>query len=224
MSSAPESTGDGVTGDGRPPRTDPGAEHVGDSLLSLAGIAKSFGPVQALHRVDLDVPAGQVTALIGDNGAGKSVADQDDLGDLPAVVRPGAAGRGTRSTPTRRKDASDLGIATVYQDLSLCDNLDIVQNMYLGREETRAAILDEIKMELATKELLEGPGRLDGQVGPPAGRLALGRPAPGHRRRPRGHASTRSSSSWTSPPPRSASPRPPWCSSSCGRSPNAASP
>ncbi len=154
MSSAPESTGDGVTGDGRSSLTDPGAERVGDYLLSLRRIAKSFGPVQALHRVDLDVPAGQVTALIGDNGAGKSVLIKTISG-----IYPPSSGqvfwKGREVHAHSPKDASDLGIATVYQDLSLCDNLDIVQNMYLGREETRAGVLDEIKMELATKVLLK---------------------------------------------------------------------
>ncbi len=154
MSSAPESTGDVVTEDGRASRTDPGAERVGDYLLSLRGIAKNFGPVQALSRVDLDVPIGQVTALIGDNGAGKSVLIKTISG-----IYPPSAGqifwRGREVHTHSPREASELGIATVYQDLSLCDNLDIVQNMFLGRELTRAVVLDEIKMELATKALLK---------------------------------------------------------------------
>jgi ABC-type sugar transport system ATPase subunit len=148
-----------------PPRSGvPEAEHttggsgVGvvdqENLLVLRGIAKSFGPVQALKRVDLDVPAAQVTALIGDNGAGKSVLVKTISGIYPA-----SAGqifwKGREVHPHAPRDSSELGIATVYQDLALCDNLDIVQNMYLGREETRFAQLDEIKMELATKELLK---------------------------------------------------------------------
>ena len=125
-----------------------------ENLLILRGIAKSFGPVQALKRVDLDVPAAQVTALIGDNGAGKSVLVKTISG-----IYPPSAGqifwKGREVHPHAPRDSSELGIATVYQDLALCDNLDIVQNMYLGREETRFAQLDEITMELATKELLK---------------------------------------------------------------------
>ncbi|HEV2360252.1 MAG TPA: ATP-binding cassette domain-containing protein [Acidimicrobiales bacterium] len=154
MSSAPESSGDSVTGDGHSSRMGAGAEPVGDLLLSLRGIAKSFGPVEALKRVDLDVPPGEVTALIGDNGAGKSVLIKTISGIFPP-----SAGHmywnGREVHPHSPRDASELGIATVYQDLSLCDNLDIVQNMFLGREETRAGVLDEIKMELATKDLLK---------------------------------------------------------------------
>ncbi len=143
-----------MTGDGPTSAGGSGAVPVGDSLLRLRGIAKSFGPVEALKRVDLDVPAGQVTALIGDNGAGKSVL----IKTISGIYPPSSGqvfwkGREVHSHSPR--DASELGIATVYQDLSLCDNLDIVQNMYLGREETRAIVLDEIKMELATKELLK---------------------------------------------------------------------
>jgi ABC-type sugar transport system ATPase subunit len=134
--------------------SDSGAEDIGDYLLSLREVAKNFGPVQAIRRVDLDVPPGQVTALIGDNGAGKSVL----IKCISGIYPPSAGqifwkGREVHSHSPR--EASELGIATVYQDLALCDNLDIVQNMYLGREETRIAVLDEIKMELDTKELLK---------------------------------------------------------------------
>ncbi len=126
------------------------AEH----LLSLCGISKDFGPVQALRDVDLDVPVGQVTALIGDNGAGKTVLIKTISG-----IYPPSSGhifwKGREIHPHTPRDSAELGIATVYQDLALCDNLDIVQNMYLGREETRFGQLDEIKMELATKELLK---------------------------------------------------------------------
>jgi len=122
-------------------------------LLQLRAITKSFGAVQALKYVDLEVPAGQVTALIGDNGAGKSTLIkaiagiyQQTSGDIlwnGDVVH--------IHTP---RDAEHLGIATVYQDLALCDNLDVVQNMYLGHEVLRHRTLDEIKMELATKKVL----------------------------------------------------------------------
>jgi D-xylose transport system ATP-binding protein len=122
-------------------------------LLSLKGISKNFGAVRALEDVDLDVPAGQVTALAGDNGAGKSVliktiagTHRPDRGEIwwdgsPVVIR----------TPA---DASALGIETVYQDLALCDNLDIVQNMFLGRERRRHFTLDEDGMETTARETL----------------------------------------------------------------------
>jgi D-xylose transport system ATP-binding protein len=154
MSSVPESASGDVIDVGYAPPSDSGPEVIGDYLLSLRGISKNFGPVQALKRVDLDVPAGQVTALIGDNGAGKSV-----LIKCVSGIYPPSAGqifwKGREIHSHSPRDSSDLGIATVYQDLALCDNLDIVQNMYLGREETKAAVLDEIKMELATNELLK---------------------------------------------------------------------
>ena len=126
---------------------------VANCLLSLRGITKNFGPVQALEHVDLDVPAGQVTALIGDNGAGKTVL----IKTISGIWGP-SEGRmywnGKEVAVHTPRDAAELGIATVYQDLALCDNLDIVQNMFLGHEETKIGILDEIKMELATKQTL----------------------------------------------------------------------
>ncbi len=125
----------------------------GEPLLRLRGVSKNFGPVQALVNVDLDVPAGQVTALVGDNGAGKSVLIKciagihfPDGGEifwegLPVHIR----------TP---RDSAALGIETVYQDLALCDNLDIVQNMFLGREREMGFVLDEEGMETAARETL----------------------------------------------------------------------
>ncbi|NKQ51822.1 sugar ABC transporter ATP-binding protein [Amycolatopsis sp. K13G38] len=122
-------------------------------MLRLRGISKNFGPVQALADVDLDIPAGQVTALAGDNGAGKSVLIKciagihaPDGGQLFWEGRPVHL-RGPR-------DAAALGIETVYQDLALCDNLDIVQNMFLGRERLRRGLLDEENMEIAAGETL----------------------------------------------------------------------
>src|SRR5581483_9685628 len=101
------------------------------ALLQVRGLEKHFGPVQALYNVDLDLPAGKVTALCGDNGAGKSVLTkcisgvyQPEHGEISFEGKPVHV----RST----RDASRLGIETVYQDLALCDNLDIVQNMFLG--------------------------------------------------------------------------------------------
>lgn len=122
-------------------------------LLSLRGIAKSFGAVQALQNVDLDIPAGQVTALIGDNGAGKSTL----IKTISGIWAPSAGHvywKGDEVHVHTPRAATDLGIATVYQDLALCDNLDIVQNLFLGQEETRWGLLNEIQMELATRQTL----------------------------------------------------------------------
>jgi D-xylose transport system ATP-binding protein len=122
-------------------------------LLSLRGIDKSFGAVQVLHGVDLDVRAGQVTALVGDNGAGKSTLVKCiagiytiDSGEYVFDGRPVSI-----SGP---KDTADLGIEVVYQDLALCDNLDIVQNMFLGREKKHGLLLDETSMEELARQTL----------------------------------------------------------------------
>ncbi len=124
-------------------------------LLSLRGISKSFGPVQALSQVDLDLPAGKVTALCGDNGAGKSVLVKTIAGALePDRGQIRWEGRPVRIRSTH--DAAELGIETVYQDLALSDNLDIVQNMFLGRERLRHRLLDEDAMEKAAAETLAG--------------------------------------------------------------------
>jgi ABC-type sugar transport system ATPase subunit len=122
-------------------------------LLRLVGIGKNFGPVRALAGIDLDIPAGQVTAIVGDNGAGKSTLIKTISGiwqpDHGEIIWQGHQVR--LHSP---KDATDLGIATVYQDLALCDNLDIVQNMFLGREQVRRWQLDEIAMETTAKQTL----------------------------------------------------------------------
>jgi ABC-type sugar transport system ATPase subunit len=122
-------------------------------LLRLAGIGKNFGPVRALHGIDLEFPAGQVTAVLGDNGAGKTTLIKCISGiwtpDHGAIYWQGK--QVNLHTP---RDATDLGIATVYQDLALCDNLDIVQNMFLGREIIKHWQLDEIGMEIAAKKTL----------------------------------------------------------------------
>ncbi|MHB1087529.1 MAG: ATP-binding cassette domain-containing protein [Acidimicrobiales bacterium] len=117
-------------------------------------MSKNFGPVQAIQGVNLDVPDGQVTALIGDNGAGKSVLIKTISGIWPPSEGK-ILWKGEEVHDHSPRTAAALGIATVYQDLALCDNLDIVQNMYLGREETKLGTLDEIKMELATNQLLK---------------------------------------------------------------------
>jgi ABC-type sugar transport system ATPase subunit len=123
-------------------------------LLALRGISKNFGPVQALQRVDLDIPAGQVTALVGDNGAGKSTL----IKAIAGIYAPSSGTmlwNGHEVHPHTPRDAADLGIATVYQDLALCDNIDIVGNMFLGLESTHTGILDEIAMELKTVQTLK---------------------------------------------------------------------
>jgi D-xylose transport system ATP-binding protein len=124
-------------------------------LLSLRGVSKSFGPVQALAEVDLDVPAGAVTALAGDNGAGKSTLIKCIAGIHP----PDAGEMRWQGEPVRvhgPAESAALGIQTVYQDLALCDNLDVVHNMFLGRELTGSATLDETTMERRARETLDG--------------------------------------------------------------------
>src|SRR4051794_39099795 len=106
----------------------------GTPLLELEGVSKRFGPVQALDRVDFAVHAGEVVGLVGDNGAGKST-----LVKAIAGINPFDDGKvrfdGEDVSVSRPQDANALGIATVYQDLALCDNLDVVANLFLGREE-----------------------------------------------------------------------------------------
>ncbi len=122
-------------------------------LLQLRGVKKHFGAVQALYGVDFDVPAGQVTALLGDNGAGKSVLIKTIAGiheaDDGEILWEGKPVRIRRPS-----DASALGIEVVYQDLALCDNLDVVENMFLGRERLSGGLLDEDAMEEAARATL----------------------------------------------------------------------
>jgi ABC-type sugar transport system ATPase subunit len=123
------------------------------ALLELRGVMKNFGPVQALAGVDLIVPAGQVTALVGDNGAGKSTL----IKLVSGIFSPdgGQILWGGQPVDIRApRDATSLGIATVYQDLALCDNLDIVANMFLGHEELSHLLLDEARMEIEAKRTL----------------------------------------------------------------------
>jgi ABC-type sugar transport system ATPase subunit len=122
-------------------------------LLELRGIDKHFGPVQALKAVDLVVPAGQVTALVGDNGAGKSVLVKC-VGGIHAPDGGQIRWEGRQVHIRTPKDSAELGIETVHQDLALCDNLDIVQNLFLGRERTRHLLLDEEDMEGAARDTL----------------------------------------------------------------------
>jgi len=132
---------------------------AGTPLLQLEGVSKRFGPVQALDRVDFAVHAGEVVGLVGDNGAGKSTL-------VKAIAGIHGADQGTirfegrEVSISRPQDATELGIATVYQDLALCDNLDVVANLFLGREEVSPGAgsvsrqLDEVGMENETADLL----------------------------------------------------------------------
>src|SRR5262249_7958871 len=123
-------------------------------MLELRGVDKSFGSVQALTDVDFEVRAGEVMALVGDNGAGKST-----LIKCIAGIHPMDSGDilfdGQSVSIHGPKDAAKLGIEVVYQDLALCDNLDVVQNMYAGREGSRWEILQEPPMEAKTRETLK---------------------------------------------------------------------
>jgi D-xylose transport system ATP-binding protein len=124
-------------------------------LLEVRGVDKHFGPVQVLRDVNFSAYPGEVTALVGDNGAGKST-----LVKCIGGIYPIDAGEhlfdGQPVTIHGPRDASALGVEIVYQDLALCDNLDIVQNMFLGRERKNGLILDEVTMEqLAQKTLAD---------------------------------------------------------------------
>src|SRR3954449_10587318 len=123
------------------------------TVLSLRGVSKRFGAVQALKNIELDVRAGEVLALVGDNGAGKSTLVKTIAGvytaDDGTMVFDGREVR--VHSPA---EAQELGIATVFQDLALCDNLDVVANLYLGRELRRGKVLDEVEMERSSWELL----------------------------------------------------------------------
>jgi D-xylose transport system ATP-binding protein len=132
---------------------------AGAPLLEIDGVSKRFGPVQALDRVDFGVSAGEVVGLVGDNGAGKSTLVKTIAGiHSPDTGKIRFAGE--RVTITRPNEATALGIATVYQDLALCDNLDVVANIFLGQEAISGGLvrtarqLDEAKMEHRAGELL----------------------------------------------------------------------
>src|SRR6059058_5795139 len=124
-----------------------------EPLLKIRELDKHFGPVQALYHVDLDIPPGQVTALCGDNGAGKTVLTKCIAG-IYQIDHGEVSWEGHPVHIHNARDAARLGIETVYQDLALADNLDIVQNMFLGRERLRNGLLNEDDMERAAGQTL----------------------------------------------------------------------
>ena len=127
-----------------------------EHLLALRGFSKSFGPVRALHEVDFEVDAGEIVALVGDNGAGKSTLIKAIDGVQPADTGQ-AYFEGKRVRISTPKVAESLGIATVFQDLALCDNLDVVANLFLGKELAEGVpvhLLDEVDMEQRSNRIL----------------------------------------------------------------------
>ncbi len=126
---------------------------VRDSVLSLTGVNKRFGAVQVLTDIHMEVAQGEVVALVGDNGAGKSTlvkiicgVYQPDAGDIVFG--------GRKVDIAGPSEAQELGIATVFQDLALCDNLDVVANLFLGQEKHHGVTLDEVSMEKESWRLL----------------------------------------------------------------------
>ena len=130
------------------------------AILSTKGVSKRFGPVQALEDVDFEINGGEVVGLVGDNGAGKSTLVKAIAG-IYSVDEGEFFFEGRPVTISGPKDATALGIATVYQDLALCDNLDVVANLFLGQEKVAKGPaglvrqLDELDMEHRSHELLE---------------------------------------------------------------------
>jgi len=128
---------------------------MAETLLECKGISKAFGAVQALYRVDFEVSRGEVMALVGDNGAGKSTLIKGIAGIYP-FDEGKVHFEGAPVHIHGPRDAASLGIEIVYQDLALADNLDVVANMFLGRERTRNGfVLDESSMERTSRETLE---------------------------------------------------------------------
>jgi len=128
---------------------------VASPILSLKRVNKSFGPVHVLKDVDFSACAGRVTALVGDIGAGKSTL----IKCIAGIYTPETGEfifEGNPVTISGPRDATALGIEIVYQDLALCDNLDIVHNMFLGREEISGITLNESSMESLAKKTLDG--------------------------------------------------------------------
>lgn len=125
-----------------------------EPILSLRGINKSFGAVHVLRGVDFDAYPGQVTALVGDNGAGKSTLIKCIAG-IYEIDNGDYLFEGNKVSVSGPRDATALGIEIVYQDLALCDNLDIVHNMYLGREVKKGVTLNEAEMEISARKTLD---------------------------------------------------------------------
>lgn len=130
-----------------------GAGGGDEPILRTQGVGKSFGAVRALYNVDFEVRRGEVMALVGDNGAGKSTLIKGIAGSQPYDA--GTVWfEGRQVTLQQPTDAARLGIEVVYQDLALADNLDVVANMFLGRERLRKRLLDEPTMEREARETL----------------------------------------------------------------------
>jgi len=126
---------------------------VPEPVLQIKGLNKSFGPVHVLQDVDFDVYPGEVTALVGDNGAGKSTLVKCIAG-INSIDSGEILWEGKPATLNDPRAAAALGIEFVYQDLALADNLDITQNMFLGREIRRFGVLDDGQMEKKAREAL----------------------------------------------------------------------
>lgn len=147
-----------ATDTGATPQPAPRAEK--QPVLSVRGASKRYGAVRALDGVDLEVHAGEVVALVGDNGAGKSTL----VKVVSGALTPDAGEIRFDGDPVRiqrPQDAQALGITTVFQDLALCENLDVVANLYLGTEARRYGVLGEIGMERRARDLL---GSLDVKI------------------------------------------------------------
>ncbi len=123
-------------------------------LLDARGLSKTFGAVRALYQVDFDVLPGEVNALVGDNGAGKSTLIKG-LAGIYSFDHGEVSFEGRSVSIHTPRDAAALGIEVVYQDLALADNLDVVANMFLGRERVNGFILDEVGMERSARETLD---------------------------------------------------------------------
>jgi D-xylose transport system ATP-binding protein len=123
-------------------------------ILEFRGLSKRFGPVEALSDIDMSIRAGEVVALVGDNGAGKSTLVKAISGSQPADAGYFLSG-GHEVTLASPHDAARLGVCTIYQDLALCGNLDVVANLFLGNEMSLGGWLDEIEMEAKASEVLQ---------------------------------------------------------------------
>src|ERR1044072_3008598 len=153
-------------------------------VLALEGVSKSFGPVQALRDVDFTIGAGEVVALVGDSGPGKSTLVKAIAG-IHSIDQGRLLFEGQDVKVSGPTDAVALGIATVYQDLALCDNLDVVDNLFLGREEQNEGVgavtrsLDETSMEQQAHDLLQNLAVTITSVRAEGGTMSGGQRPPG---------------------------------------------